>query len=97
MIKYGRFLEILFLIILTYTLDSCLGVLRQTVKPGTPPDFILKVTIDRHPVRFFVHKRPHVDFFLNIVSLIDCLNYFMKTWTVFGTPTNTHGSSVYNN
>jgi len=24
------------------------GVLRPTVKPGTPPDFILKVTIDRH-------------------------------------------------
>ena len=44
------------------------GVARQTVKPGTPPDFILKVTIDRHPVRFFVHKRPHVDFFLEMVS-----------------------------
>ena len=44
------------------------AVQRSTVKPGTPPDFILKVTIDRHPVRFFVHKRPHVDFFLNIVS-----------------------------
>ncbi len=44
------------------------GVLRQTVKPGTPPDFILKVTIDRHPVRFFVHKRPHVDYFLEVVS-----------------------------
>ena len=43
------------------------GVLRQTVKPGTPPDFILKVTIDRHPVRFFVHKRPHVDYFLEVV------------------------------
>ena len=45
------------------------GVLRPTVKPGTPPDFILKVTIDRHPVRFFVHKRPHVDYFLQIVSI----------------------------
>ena len=45
------------------------GVLRQTVKPGTPPDFILKVTIDRHPVRFFVHKRPHVDFFLEVVRV----------------------------
>ena len=45
------------------------GVLRPTVRPGTPPDFILKVTIDRHPVRFFVHKRPHVDFFLQIVSI----------------------------
>ena len=85
------------------------GVVRPTVKPGTPPDFILKVkrnsdllihaschwlilnklahiathiptpeieslkqndlqvTIDRHPVRFFVHKRPHVDFFLSVV------------------------------
>ena len=47
------------------------GVLRPSVKPGTPPDFILKVTIDKHPVRFFVHKRPHVDFFLSVVSLIN--------------------------
>lgn len=46
---------------------------RSTVKPGTPPDFVLKVTIDKHPVRFFVHKRPHVDFFLDIVSII--INY----------------------
>ncbi|MEQ2166012.1 CTD nuclear envelope phosphatase 1A [Goodea atripinnis] len=44
------------------------GVLRPTVRPGTPPDFILKVVIDKHPVRFFVHKRPHVDFFLEVVS-----------------------------
>ena len=44
------------------------GVARPSVKPGTPPDFILKVTIDKHPVRFFVHKRPHVDFFLKVVS-----------------------------
>lgn len=42
----------------------------NTVKPGTPHDFIVKVTIDRHPVRFFVHKRPHVDFFLDIVSVL---------------------------
>lgn len=46
------------------------GVVRQTVRPGTPPDFVLKVVIDRHPVRFFVHKRPHVDFFLDIVSVL---------------------------
>ena len=45
------------------------GVARQMVKPGTPPDFVIKVTIDRHPVRFFVHKRPHVDFFLSVVSI----------------------------
>ena len=57
-------------VITKYHFHSLLGVLRQTVKPGTPPDFILKVTIDRHPVRFFVHKRPHVDFFLNIVSMV---------------------------
>ena len=44
------------------------GVVRQMVSPGTPPDFILRVNIDRHPVRFFVHKRPHVDFFLETVS-----------------------------
>ncbi|KAI5752474.1 hypothetical protein M8J77_017282 [Diaphorina citri] len=44
------------------------GITRPTVKPGTPPDFVLKVTIDRHPVRFFVHKRPHVDFFLDILG-----------------------------
>lgn len=46
------------------------GVTRQTVKPGTPPDFILRVTIDRNPVRFYVHKRPHVDYFLNVVRTI---------------------------
>lgn len=28
-----------------------------------------QVVIDKHPVRFFVHKRPHVDFFLEVVSL----------------------------
>ena len=33
------------------------------------PCFYLQVVIDRHPVRFFVHKRPHVDFFLDIVSI----------------------------
>ena len=31
--------------------------------------FMLQVTIDRHPVRFFVHKRPHVDFFLDVVRM----------------------------
>ena len=30
---------------------------------------ISQVTIDHHPIRFFVHKRPHVDFFLECVSL----------------------------
>ncbi|XP_066923652.1 CTD nuclear envelope phosphatase 1A-like [Clytia hemisphaerica] len=44
------------------------GVARPTVKPLTPPDFVLKVTIDRHLVRFYVHKRPHVDYFLDVIS-----------------------------
>lgn len=31
--------------------------------------FFMQVVIDKHPVRFFVHKRPHVDFFLEVVSV----------------------------
>ncbi|CAH1775176.1 unnamed protein product [Owenia fusiformis] len=60
------------------------GVLRQTVKPGTPPDFVLKVVIDRHPVRFFVHKRPHVDFFLEIVSQWYDLVVFTASMEIYG-------------
>jgi CTD nuclear envelope phosphatase 1 len=63
------------------------GIVRPMVKPGTPPDFVLKVcsapfstfnfafaqvVIDKHPVRFFVHKRPHVDYFLQVVSMGFC-------------------------
>ena len=58
------------------------GVIRQTVKPGTPPDFVVKVTIDRHPVRFFVHKRPHVDFFLDVVSRLSLLFTTPKTFFI---------------
>lgn len=59
------------------------GVVRQTVKPGTPPDFVLKVTIDRHPVRFFVHKRPHVDFFLDVVTTTTTSNNsFMTNYSI---------------
>lgn len=55
------------------------GIMRPTVRPGTPPDFVLKVFIDHHPVRFSVHKRPHVDFFLNVVSfLISDFVFFSK-------------------
>lgn len=60
------------------------GVIRQTVKPGTPPDFVLKVTIDRHPVRFFVLKRPHVDFFLDIVSHWYELVVFTASMEIYG-------------
>ncbi len=44
-----------------------------TIKPFGPPDFIIPVEIDKHPVRFFVYKRPHVDYFLEIVR-----NYSIK-------------------
>jgi TFIIF-interacting CTD phosphatase-like protein len=57
---------------------------RQTVKPGTPPDFILKVTIERHPVRFFVHKRPHVDFFLDVISQWYDLVVFTASMEIYG-------------
>ncbi|XP_026478552.1 CTD nuclear envelope phosphatase 1 homolog isoform X1 [Ctenocephalides felis] len=57
---------------------------RSSVKPGTPPDFILKVTIDKHPVRFFVHKRPHVDFFLDIVSQWYDLVVFTASMEIYG-------------
>ncbi|KAJ8920072.1 hypothetical protein NQ315_011726 [Exocentrus adspersus] len=60
------------------------GVVRQTVRPGTPPDFVLKVVIDRHPVRFFVHKRPHVDFFLDIVSQWYELVVFTASMEIYG-------------
>lgn len=60
------------------------GVVRQTVKPGTPPDFVLKVTIDRHPVRFFVHKRPHVDYFLDVVSQWYTLVIFTASMEIYG-------------
>jgi CTD nuclear envelope phosphatase 1 len=39
-----------------------------TAKPTGPPDFIVRVEIERHPVRFFVYKRPHVDYFLETVK-----------------------------
>ncbi|XP_048857420.1 LOW QUALITY PROTEIN: CTD nuclear envelope phosphatase 1A-like [Brienomyrus brachyistius] len=60
------------------------GVLRPSVRPGTPPDFILKVVIDKHPVRFFVHKRPHVDFFLEVVSQWYELVVFTASMEIYG-------------
>ncbi|CAH3107812.1 unnamed protein product [Porites evermanni] len=60
------------------------GVQRQTVRPGTPPDFVLRVTIDHHPIRFFVHKRPHVDFFLECVSQWYDLVIFTASMEIYG-------------
>uniref|UniRef100_A0A8C4N155 protein-serine/threonine phosphatase n=1 Tax=Eptatretus burgeri TaxID=7764 RepID=A0A8C4N155_EPTBU len=60
------------------------GMVRTMVRPGTPPDFILKVVIDKHPVRFFVHKRPHVDFFLEVVSQWFELVVFTASMEIYG-------------
>jgi NLI interacting factor-like phosphatase len=48
--------------------------------------FVLQVSvvIDRHPVRFFVHKRPHVDFFLDIVSQWYDLVVFTASMEIYG-------------
>ncbi|CAI4221488.1 unnamed protein product [Auanema sp. JU1783] len=61
------------------------GVVRPMVKPGTPSDFTIKVTIDRHPVRFSVHARPHVDYFLSVVSQWFDLVVFTASMEVYGT------------
>ncbi|CAJ0931833.1 unnamed protein product, partial [Mesorhabditis belari] len=60
------------------------GVIRPMVKPGTPPDFTIRVEIDRHPVRFSVHARPHVDYFLQIVSQWFDLVVFTASMEVYG-------------
>lgn len=60
------------------------GLAKPTVKPSMPPDFTVKVTIDRHPVRFHVHKRPHADFFLSIVSQWYDLAVFTASMEVYG-------------
>ncbi|XP_065842320.1 CTD nuclear envelope phosphatase 1-like [Oscarella lobularis] len=65
---------------------------RQMAKPSYPPDFILKVVelerrvgeIERRPTRFFVHKRPHVDYFLDVVSQWYDLAVFTASVEVYG-------------
>ncbi|CAF0835340.1 unnamed protein product [Adineta ricciae] len=55
-----------------------------TVKPTGPPDFIVRVEIERHPVRFFVYKRPHVDYFLETVSQWYELVVFTASMEIYG-------------
>lgn len=42
------------------------------------------MNIDRHPVRFFVHCRPHVDHFLNMVSKWYDLVIFTASMEIYG-------------
>ncbi|CAF0720236.1 unnamed protein product [Adineta steineri] len=53
-------------------------------KPSGPPDFIVRVEIERHPVRFFVYKRPHVDYFLEAVSKWYELVIFTASMEIYG-------------
>lgn len=55
-------------------------------RPSTPPDFVLKITIDGLPERFYVYKRPHVDFFLNVVSQWYDLVVFTASMEIYGSP-----------
>ena len=59
---------------------------------GVKADFTLNVVIDNHPVSFFVHKRPHVDYFLETVSKWFDLVVFTASMEVYGKgKTLTHG------
>ena len=49
-----------------------------TVKPTGPPDYIIRVEIEKHPVRFFVYKRPHVDYFLETVRHFSIKGFRMR-------------------
>lgn len=61
------------------------GIIRPNSRTGSrTPDFILKVLIERHPVSFFVHKRPHVEFFLQTVSQWFELVIFTASMEVYG-------------
>lgn len=61
------------------------GNLRPTSdKPATSPDFTLSVHIEGHLVKFCVHKRPHVDYFLNIVSSWYDLVVFTASMEIYG-------------
>ncbi|CAD6199084.1 unnamed protein product [Caenorhabditis auriculariae] len=60
------------------------GVVRPMVKPGTPSDFTIKVVIDKHPVKFSVHERPHVEYFLAVISEWYDLVVFTASMEVYG-------------
>ncbi|XP_069775213.1 CTD nuclear envelope phosphatase 1A-like isoform X2 [Narcine bancroftii] len=43
-----------------------------------------QVLVDRQPIRFFVHKRPHVDFFLEVASQWYELVIFTASMEIYG-------------
>ncbi|EPB68227.1 Dullard-like phosphatase domain protein [Ancylostoma ceylanicum] len=75
-------------------LRSMMSVITAVlVAVGTILNFIVQgfkrmhrgVVIDRHPVRFSVHARPHVDYFLSVVSQWFDLVVFTASMEVYGT------------
>ena len=53
------------------SLHPSLPLYSSTIPPATDmlPDFYVRVYIENHPVKFYVYKRPHVDYFLSVVRL----------------------------
>ncbi|EDV23941.1 expressed hypothetical protein [Trichoplax adhaerens] len=52
--------------------------------PMMAPDFVLTLCIDKQPVKFFVHKRPHLDYFLEVVSQWYDLAIFTASMEIYG-------------
>ncbi|KAL7675493.1 hypothetical protein ACOME3_001760 [Neoechinorhynchus agilis] len=48
------------------------------------PDFIIALTVERHPVKFLVYKRPFVDYFLETVSRWYEVVVFTASMEVYG-------------
>ena len=60
-------------------------VLGHSIKPADSlPDFMFHADIDHHHVRFLVHKRPHVDHFLSVVSQWFELVVFTASMEIYG-------------
>uniref|UniRef100_A0A1I8I6R9 FCP1 homology domain-containing protein n=2 Tax=Macrostomum lignano TaxID=282301 RepID=A0A1I8I6R9_9PLAT len=60
------------------------GLVQLGTQSRPPFDFSVQVRIERHNVRFFVRKRPHVDFFLDVVSQWFDLVIFTASLQIYG-------------
>ncbi|XP_046850807.1 CTD nuclear envelope phosphatase 1-like [Xenia sp. Carnegie-2017] len=61
------------------------GTGRKSLCPNMPADFVLRVTVEHQTVRFLVHKRPHLDFFLKLVCQWFDLVVFTASLERYGT------------
>ncbi|XP_019852770.1 PREDICTED: CTD nuclear envelope phosphatase 1A-like isoform X2 [Amphimedon queenslandica] len=64
----------------------------NTLLPATEmlPDFYVRVYIENHPVKFYVYKRPHVDYFLSVVSQWYDLVIFTASMQKYGMEVANH-------